>query len=597
MQTLRSPHGLASLPPFSWDGIQPLTVMTGANGIGKSHLLLLIAGALGGPTHPTNQLLGNVEVDGVQVMSRRPRLVGYLPAIWATGPAQASAGAMYGQVEPIVRAARRAARARRNAATSEPVTAMFQHFDDMSWLRDLDTARLDALGDKITHADILDMRGPYGFVNVEPADPIATVTRLFFAHASARVTHLLQGKAVAEIDALVGPAPWLRAATLLATFDVAFTIEPPIDVRFEYTLTCRLRSNDIVGPGDLSSGEQAILALVATIVVGETLAGRGGEGGGVLLLDEPDAHVHTSIIKDFIGHLERLVECGFQIIMVTHRPETMLLCPPDSLVEMRRESDQLAFEPVPPARRPALIGRLAADTVAVLPSVRIVLVEADADAAFHQEIYRQAKAIKALPSVPPLEFKPANRSGFGGKNLVPPQMAAMQSDGLTAFYRGLVDGDNETTSLPLGMYRLARYAIENYWFDPLALYCTVVNDREVDTRLGFAKAGGIGRGELMKLRDLDEPELQRIADLVLARFTGHITDDLEREPFTLLRERGPVSLQYPRWVRTTPKKVFRRRVGAALDEAILRDAPGGPELAGLVPADLVDSYLVLTQRM
>ena len=598
MQRLYSPHQFASLPPLSWDDIPRFTVLTGRNGVGKSHLLWLIATAFGVSGRPSNnQFPGGIQFDGKSINESRPDAIGYLPAIWSLEKASASI-AMFKAVDELVENARTHARLERQSL--EPVTRFFNMLSAPRRPRRLSGVSVDdlvALGEKLTHADVFAKLGQYTLVNGGSAS-LETLAEIFFAHINARVTAFVQGLSAEQVDADLGSPPWLRANDLLAHFDVVFRVEPPVDPRFEYLLRCRLPTGDMITPEELSSGEQAILMLVATVVASECLYLNEETGRSrLLLLDEPDAHVHTSVIKGYLAHLQRLVDQDFQVMMVTHRPETMLLCPPDSLVEMRRDGDQVEFEPVPPAKRPSLIARLAADSVAVLPSVRVVLVEAAADATFHQEIYERAKAIKALPAVPPLEFKPANRNGFGGKNMVPPQLAAMQSDGLTAFYRGLVDGDNETTSLPPGMLRLQRYAIENYWFDPLALYCTVVNDREVDARLGFAKAGGIGRGELMKLRDLDAPELQRIADLVLARFTGHVTDDLEREPVTLLRERGPVTLQYPRWVRTTPKKVFRRRVGAALDEAILRDAPGGPELAGLVPADLVDSYLVLTQRM
>ena len=608
MRTFRSPYRFASLPPFTWEGLQPLTIVTGANGIGKSHLLWLLSGALGGPTHRSGQLLGTAEIDGVMVMDptcTRPRLVGFLPAVWSTGPAQASANVMYGDIDRIVKAARRAAFLKRHGGQLEPISTIAGTFEQLIWMSADDGAELDALGERVTHADVLAKRGQYGFVQANASDPIGTLAQIFFAHASARVNHLLRGTPPGSIDALVGSPPWHRAAELLATFDVAFTIDPPIDIRFEYTLTCRLRDQVVVSPNELSSGEQTILALVATIVVGETLAARTGDARGLLLLDEPDAHVHTSIIKNYVGHLQTLVDDGFQIILVTHRPETMLLCPPDSLVEMRRDGAQLEFVPVPPPRRPALIARLAGDTVAVLPSVRVVLVEDEADRRFHQWAYERAVALSLIPANPRLVFMPVVAAkGGGGKAAVRRRIEALAAEGLLSIHRGLIDRDGEDDELPDGVLRHTRYAIENYFVDPIALYCAMVNASDLDEKIGWSKAVGVRRGDLSDLRRAPADRLQAIVEHVVAAFASHTSlANLDPREIILHGDADPVTLTYPRWVFDTSKADLRSAVGKLHLNAgpgVLSTAHfnGGPELSGLVPADLVDIYRrLITERL
>ena len=617
MHTFSSQYRFASLPPFSWQDIRPLTVVTGANGIGKSQLLLLIASSL--VEHTSAQILLSVTIDGTPITAHRPPVAGYLPARWSTGPAQASAGAMYSEVDLIVRAARQAARIKRDAANLEPITTWFDGLSNVSWLRSIKPETLDELGERITHADVLAARGPYGFVKADPVDPIATLARVFFAHASARVTHLLQGKSPDEIDTLVGKPPWRRANQLLATFDVAFEIEPPIDVRFEYVLLCRLRSNDVVGPGDLSSGEQTILALVATIVVGEVLAVLADRAMDparqplrLLLLDEPDAHVHTSVIGNYLDHLRALVDTGTQIIMVTHRPETMLLCPPDSLVEMRRDGDQVAFEPVPPPRRPALIARLAADTVAVMSGTRVVWVEDEDDRVFHQGAYELALTFTEvdLPSLPPLAFMPAmskpdqdgkpatGASGGGGWTAVTKRMAEFRAQGMQSVFRGLVDGDNRTTTLPPDVLRLDRYSIESYWADPLGLYQWAVHS---DTAMGreIAAAGGIPLTDLNDLRSLDSARLQGAADAITLRVEASLPADQprNRRDVTLFHTKGSVALRYPEWLWTTPKRLLTDTVTTALTGGVHNGWKKALRAAGFIPADLIDVYRRLIERL
>jgi predicted ATPase len=66
---------------------------------------------------------------------------------------------------------------------------------------------------------------------------------------------------------------------------------------------------------DLSSGEKQILLMLATIT-------RRLEPGGIVLIDEPDLHLHVSMMNAFVGHLRRFVEKkGGQLILASHAPE------------------------------------------------------------------------------------------------------------------------------------------------------------------------------------------------------------------------------------------------------------------------------------
>ena len=50
--------------------------------------------------------------------------------------------------------------------------------------------------------------------------------------------------------------------------------------------------------------------------------------GSLLLLDEPDAHLHPSLVKDLFNMIIKLIKVfGIQIIMTTHNPETVALIP------------------------------------------------------------------------------------------------------------------------------------------------------------------------------------------------------------------------------------------------------------------------------
>ena len=44
--------------------------------------------------------------------------------------------------------------------------------------------------------------------------------------------------------------------------------------------------------------------------------------GGIVLVDEPDLHLHVSLATAFVSHLRRMVaEKGGQLIIASHMPE------------------------------------------------------------------------------------------------------------------------------------------------------------------------------------------------------------------------------------------------------------------------------------
>ena len=68
---------------------------------------------------------------------------------------------------------------------------------------------------------------------------------------------------------------------------------------------------------DLSSGEKQVLLMLATIT-------RWLRPGGIVLIDEPDLHLHSSLTTAFVGHLRRMVMAkNGQLIIASHAPELL----------------------------------------------------------------------------------------------------------------------------------------------------------------------------------------------------------------------------------------------------------------------------------
>lgn len=151
----------------------------------------------------------------------------------------------------------------------------------------------------------------------------------------------------------------------------------------------------------------------------------------------------------------------------------------------------------------------------------------------------RALAWKLLPANPRLEFKPVDKTG--GKTKVFSRVTAAHADGLQFVYRGLVDRDAGSDNLPPGVLRLERYAIENYFADPLALYAAIVSDAALDERTRLSTDVGIPRRDLHKLRKMSAKKLQGIVDHVLEALDqcGTFDRDHKRGPVVLHRATEP----------------------------------------------------------
>lgn len=79
---------------------------------------------------------------------------------------------------------------------------------------------------------------------------------------------------------------------------------------------------------DLSAGEKQVLLMLVTIH-------RWMQPGGIVLIDEPDLHLHVSLMNAFASHLRRMVaEKGGQLILASHAPELWQLFKESEIVRL-----------------------------------------------------------------------------------------------------------------------------------------------------------------------------------------------------------------------------------------------------------------------
>ncbi|EDV26810.1 uncharacterized protein TRIADDRAFT_54102 [Trichoplax adhaerens] len=252
----------------------------------------------------------------------------------------------------------------------------------------------------------------------------------------------------------------------------------------------------------------------------------------VYLLDEPDAHLHTSFVKQLIEIIKtRLVsELGMQVIMTTHCPTTVSLVPNNCVYVMAehtyrtptKHSNPLVTKDNIDAMSETDTGNTAkivkickADSkgqaIQLLTSefvhlnlpFRLVFVEGTDDEMFYQMIMNKIIYKRLfMPSIP-LKFKshgyslrkhPPDECGNITtedssrqiierlvKFCVDPKVADECDDySLKGFIFGLVDNDNKGESKINNITCLKeRYSLENYIYDPVYLYYNLLRRGEV----------------------------------------------------------------------------------------------------------------------
>jgi energy-coupling factor transporter ATP-binding protein EcfA2 len=328
----------------------------------------------------------------------------------------------------------------------------------------------------------------------------------------------------------------------------------PLQVTYQLALIDH-ETSTTVDPSHLSSGERALFGLFLWIFT----SGEYQKLPRLLLLDEPDSHLHTAQIPGFFGGLQSLTEkYDCQIIMSTHRVDTIALAPKGSVFEMRRIGPD-RIRPV--VDRTRILSTVTAGVLDVLPSARCVFVEDEGDVEFYSEARTLAEDQKWLPSKPPLTFlTPAIGTGksreTGGCKKVSAWVERLRPK-LGGIVQGLVDGDGNEDLSPDGVIRLRRHSVENYLYDPLLVFAVLADVGDPVATNGLP--AGIAKGQGQTICSLDAKHIQ----IGISNICGAVERHLKPEVLSASNEAtveavycrpgsgsiaAEVKVQVPRWV-------------------------------------------------
>lgn len=145
----------------------------------------------------------------------------------------------------------------------------------------------------------------------------------------------------AEFRTLYGPKPWdlmNQILDQLGTMPYYINYPEGID-RFSQFKAELIHKESNIRPGfsALSSGEKVLIALVTSVYKGSS----DKNFPRILLLDEIDASLHPSMMHNMLDIIQSaFIENSVSVILVTHSPTTVALCPTPSIHVMHPSGQQ-----------------------------------------------------------------------------------------------------------------------------------------------------------------------------------------------------------------------------------------------------------------
>lgn len=367
---------------------------------------------------------------------------------------------------------------------------------------------------------------------------------------------------------LLDPPPWRVLDGMLAGSGLPFTANNPEQIStgapFRFHLT-HAASNSDVELSALSSGERVILSTIFWLF--GTSEGRLPK---LLLLDEPDAHLHPSMTRQFINFVHRVLvlQHGVRVIMTTHSPTTIALSPDDSIFVMDGPVPNSTPPRIRKVSRDAAIGVLTAG----LPTLRIdhanrhqIFVESQYDADNYQALNEVVRD-HLDPEISLCFLASGKKGGAATANCDSVEffVAALGEHGVDTVF-GIVDWDQKRASTDrvkvLGGGE--RYALENFLLDPVAVAILLWRERIGKEPIpGLPDVGGVA-----EVANLSSQKLQAIADFVLERVKAKLRpNEVVAGAVCTVSMIGGETVSLPEW--------FLHLNGHVLEERVVEAFPG-----------------------
>lgn len=268
-----------------------------------------------------------------------------------------------------------------------------------------------------------------------------------------------------------GPKPWVLVNQILLKAGLTYEVVSPEAIDTESTYRLRLVDRNTgtdISANDLSTGEKVLMSLAVAIYNTQESVSK----PDVLILDEPDAPLHPQYSRLLIETLRDVVvnEAGVQVVITTHSPSTVAMCPDNSLFEINKDTKTPTMVSISRGLEVLTDG---------IPHLKIstdarrqIFVESKLDVIYFQRLHRIISRFSTLNYTPIFLEPHSGTSNCADVESIVNRLHESGSD----LVRGIIDWDRKNIDRP-PIYVLGggnRYSIENYILDPLFLGLALV---------------------------------------------------------------------------------------------------------------------------
>lgn len=517
-----------SITNFDWTGVPEFVVITGPNGTGKSQLLDLIYNSI------TNKP-GTAQKVSITGQAIKPDEVTYLKGEWQLqNTGHVSLFTIQQQMDGYYNNFRQG----HYRQYQEGQIKMFYAFEEI-------LKKTGKQHNTITKEEFFEH---FPEILLEQESQLSQkIGEVFYNYRLSEIELLAQKITDKEIIEKIGEKPWAVLKEIIKESKLPFEFNDPstsgIRDGFQLKLTHQILKEEI-NFNDLSSGEKVLISLVFYLYNSQEKK----VFPKLLLLDEPDAHLHPSMSQQFLNVIKNVLvdKFGVRVIMTTHSPSTVILAPTNSIFEMSRVAPRIKKSP----SKNHSVSLLTAGLVYVGEGTKYFLVEDTDDVSFYSFVYNQLTTDNQIDANIPLVFIPAStKDKSGGKDVVQNWVNKLRDSGLVNIVQGLIDADSGNT-VSGGVYKIDRYSIENYLADPILVYAALI-DKEKNPSIEGIK---LSVGEEYKLKSLPAETLQKVADTIISivepelkKYFSDFDPVTETERVEVKFINGTV-LMYPKWL-------------------------------------------------
>ncbi len=524
-----------SINALEWLEIPPLVVITGKNGTGKTQLLELIdyhfkgnkskIAAAGQPFHGVTTQVEEFTATEADVI--------FLPNIWRIGNLNAvDITAHNGVIDHLYNW----------IVSNQHNSRGYQELANKIMLN------IDKPQAEVTREDIIENL-PIDYINytmkISTNEGLNQIFQMYFIQ-SAQLK--IDGKNEQEILDEIGVPPWDNLNQILQSFNFPYLITKPVSLTGRYQLKLHKAETPEVQINftDLSSGEQRIITLFIWIYN----TGHENRLPKLMLLDEPDAHLHPSLAKQFIDVIENILvkEYGVRVILTTHSPSTVAFVSSEYLFEMKHDNPRV----IPLESKDYGVNLLTDGLITVRPNNKFVLVEDKDDSNYYNEVFKILKSKDLINSGINVLFIPSSNDSAGqsgGCSVVRKWVEKFVQDGVDNIFQGLLDYDNGTAaqdpqSSDPNIHYINRYSLENYLLDPILVFAAKLHSNNPIEVNGIS----LEQRDEHKIMELKIDQLQNIADKIFSEIKPLVSSiSIDDKKLVEIEFISGIKLNYPKW--------------------------------------------------